>query len=1137
MALVCTAAAPAQPESKRPPQPTPLTGAQQERLKERDRLASEVGTLRAAGKFAEAAAACLQKLAIEREVYSKVHDDVAGSLDELAGLYEEREDFAAARTARQDVLKIRVALHGERDWRAADARRALDDLDRLARMTPEQRQRLAKARRADEQAEKLYAAGKYGECVPVMKRAAEIRKQLLGEGHPDYATNLDSLAQVYREMGDYTRAGPLFTQSRELRRRALGEGHPSYAESVNNYGGFCQESGDAARAAPFFRQALGVFQRAFGNEHPRCADCLNNLATLDHEAGDYARAEPLYRQASEICKQAQGTETQDYAMSLNNLAVLYQDMEDYALAEPLQSQAVEILKRTSGEKHPYYARALNNLALIYQELKEYPRAEALLRQAAAIDKQSQGEQHSSYATSLGNLALLYHDMGEDGKAEALQRQSLEIRRQTRGEKHPEYAVSLDNLARVYEDTGAYARAEPLMQKALEIRAQTLGKQHPDYARSVHNLAMHYLNTGAHAKAEPLFQEAVQIRRRSLDRAAAVQSQRQQLAMATALRSSLDGYLTLAARRATPAATAYAAVLAWKGSVWRRQRLLRIARVTTDPDIASLLEDLRHTTARFAALAFATPEPEEHDAWQNQLRDLTGRMEDLEIRLAQRSPAFRQTQEADRLTPERLKAVLPAGHALIDFLEYAHTDPPARGENRKPPERRLVAFVVRPGKAVVRLDLGPAAAIAAAIDRWRTAQLGSESTQQNAEAGQQLRKLLWQPLGPSLQGATMLLVSPDGALARFPLGALPAREPGRFLLEEISLAVVPVPQFLPELLGDVARPAAPSLLLVGDVDFGAAPGARAGQVVNTSAPHGPGRPRLRFDPLPASRDEVARIHGAFDDRFPGGRVTVLRGEAAAEAAAKREAPGHRWLHFATHAFFAPPAVRSALGPPPGPRVLPERAAAAVATAGPPGPGTMCAAALVVARGTEDVRAGDPFSRSGVAGWHPGLLSGLVFAGANRSPGPDQDDGILTALEVSELDLRGCDLAVLSACDTGLGASAGGEGLLGLQRAFQVAGARTVVATLWEVQDQAAGALMQRFYDNLWRRRMSKLEALREAQLHLLNEGLTPEPLARGPGKTRPVEAGALDRARQEATAKPPRTPPYYWAGFVLSGDWR
>ena len=123
--------------------------------------------------------------------------------------------------------------------------------------------------------------------------------------------------------------------------------------------------------------------------------------------------------------------------------------------------------------------------------------------------------------------------------------------------------------------------------------------------------------------------------------------------------------------------------------------------------------------------------------------------------------------------------------------------------------------------------------------------------------------------------------------------------------------------------------------------------------------------------------------------------------------------------------------------------------------------------------------DPFGGRGVVGFHPGLLSGLALAGANRPLEPGQDDGILTATEVAELDLSGVALVALSACETGLGQSAGGEGLLGLQRAFQEAGVGSVVASLWSVDDAATRALMERFYENLWQRRMGKLAALRSA----------------------------------------------------------
>jgi CHAT domain-containing protein len=205
-------------------------------------------------------------------------------------------------------------------------------------------------------------------------------------------------------------------------------------------------------------------------------------------------------------------------------------------------------------------------------------------------------------------------------------------------------------------------------------------------------------------------------------------------------------------------------------------------------------------------------------------------------------------------------------------------------------------------------------------------------------------------------------------------------------------------------------------------------------------------------------------------------SFTKGEAT-EAAISTAAGKHRYLHFATHGFFDDPK-------PTGQAISADDRSGA-------------------ARG----RRTSP---------NPALLCGLVCAGANR-PTAD-DDGVLTALEIADLDLGGVELAVLSACETGLGEVAGGDGVLGLQRAFQLAGARTTVTSLWQVPDEATESLMTRFYENRLKQGMPALKALREAQLWLLNEG---------------VEAGVL----KEPLRNGRRTPPLFWAAFVLAGDWR
>jgi len=243
------------------------------------------------------------------------------------------------------------------------------------------------------------------------------------------------------------------------------------------------------------------------------------------------------------------------------------------------------------------------------------------------------------------------------------------------------------------------------------------------------------------------------------------------------------------------------------------------------------------------------------------------------------------------------------------------------------------------------------------------------------------------------------------------------------------------------------------------------------------------------------EEAIRSRGSV-----GGSVTRLEGDRATESTFRAEASRHRFVHLATHGFFAPPQVSSAI----------SRAAR------------------------------NELSDRDVRGWHPGLLSGVVFAGVNQRPNAKEKqnthDGILTALELGPSDLERVELLVLSACETGLGRSAGGEGLLGIQRAAQDAGARTVVASLWQVDDRITMELMRRFYENLWKKKLSRVEALRQAQLSI-RDGDPSRLVARSKPTAPPKGEGKTTRGPGSVRKIVRSVGPGAWAGWVLSGDWR
>jgi CHAT domain-containing protein len=991
--------------------------------------------------------------------------------------------------------------------------------------TGEERQ-LNEAFAADEKLVALYDEGKFAEALSVAEEIFEIQKQVLGELHPDCAASLNNLAVLCEVTGNLTRAELLHRHVLELRRAVLGERHPEYATSLNNLGVLHFSMGNCAAAEPLCKQACEIEKSVLGDQHPSYAASLNNLAVIYRNLGDYASAEPLYRQSMKIDVATQGRQSPAYATSLNNMAALYESMGDYIRAEKLYRQALAIRRSAMGEQHPDYAISLNNLAGCYAENGEFSLAETLYRDAIEIETSNLGEQHPNLATSLNNLALLHQQNGDYIRAKPLHQQALTIRKAVLGEQHASVAQSFNNLAVLHDHIGNHARAEELYRRALAIRRSALGEQHPDYANSLNNLAGFLSSMREYSTAESLFQEALAVQEAILKRSSLVQSMRQQHCNQVKTRSFLDDRLANSVRFTTNVAPLAQDTWRWKGAVTTRQRSYR--RVADDPTLSPLFADLRSISQKLSAVSGRAPVPpapsapesnhgaykQERDAWEAHFASLVRESESVERQIASDSADFRRLREP--LMVASVQSRLPAGTALVDFLQYTDSMASPRASGPTASEDRFIVFVVRNDLPPTMIRLTSASSLAEAIRTFRRS-FQEEGTVVNhdqaaTEAAQRIRRELWLPIEEHLAGIDTVIISPDAALGTLPFGALPGRKKNGYLLEDYRIALLPMANLLTAFSDDeTADSVRPGLLLVGDVDYDAevdaAPTSFVAPLLLAEA-SGLRGAQKEWTGLAGFRAEFEFVHQKYLEVFgESAPVHTLTRRDATEDSVLDQAPEYGTLHLITHGYFEDPKIKSI---------------------------------SQVDVNTDDAMGGsagsDPFFNTYV----PGLLSGLVMAGANtRSDDPqDFNDGILRASEIEASSLQGVDLVVLSACETGLGAVAGGEGLTGLQRAFHIAGAQTVIASLWKVDDRSTQELMRRFYTNLWEQKMSKIDALREAQLWMLRHPKELEAMgvkgAGTRGRIRDLKAGD---PKPRETADGARTDPYFWAAFQLSGDWR
>jgi CHAT domain-containing protein/Tfp pilus assembly protein PilF len=904
-------------------------------------------------------------------------------------------------------------------------------------------------------AELYRTQGKYSEAEPLLQRSLAISEKALGKDHPNFATSLNNLALLYQAQGKYSEAEPLIQRSLAIREKALGKDHPDVASSLNNLALLYKAQGKYSEAEPLIQSSLVIREKALGKDRPDVANSLNNLAFLYNDQGRYSEAEPLVQRSLAIFEKALGKDHPDVATSLNNLAELYQDQGKYSEAEPLIQRSLTISEKALGKYHPTVATSLNNLAELYQDQGKYSEAEPLIQRSLTISEKALGKYHPTVATSLNNLAGLYKAQGKYSEAEPLIQRSLTIWEKALGKDHPDVALSLNNLAELYRTEGKYSEAEPLYQRCLAINEKALGKDHPHVANSLQNVALLYQAQGKSELAASKFKESLRLSNQSLERWLWGAGEKTRQSYMKQEESRHDAYLTFYALQNTPEEAFYFS-LSRKGLLLRiASEVGSLAKQSTDPAIQKQVQDFTALRTQLASLAFSGK------ADKKVIQDLEEKINTLEMELSQQVSSFKRSKT--EVTSEEVLEKLGNEQVVLDFLVYTEFD----FKNRKYKTDQVIALIAN--KAADKKDriklikLGELAPIAAAINSYQTAIVPNKDNANSREQtlkqnAQTLYNQLWQPLTPYLQNKKTVYLIPDGVLHLLPFKALQDKD-GHYLAESLQLITLSSARdiVLPPLTGKTSTAA-----IFAAPDYGDT------KTSTDNTTRGIDLKNIYFQPLASALQEGQQIQKLFFKKQPDSPATLLMKQKATEQAVTAST-SPKILHLATHGFFLEDTK-------PDEKALTH--------------GLMHGIDQDLPLGKID---------------NPLTHSGLAFAGANAgvqgNKQSDGTDGILTALEVLNLHLEGTDLVTLSACDTGKGDVKIGEGVYSLNRAFQEAGAKAVLSTLWSVDDQATEKFMQAFYNRFLDGKPAQ-QAIQETQDEFMKD----------------------EKYRN----------PFYWAGFVMMG---
>ncbi len=873
----------------------------------------------------------------------------------------------------------------------------------------------------------------------------------------------------------------------------------NHLDSISHHAKELSHIGKHEEAIVYGNQAEALSLQLYGEKSAEHAQSLSDLAGYYSHNGNYEKALQLGTTAMNIRAEVLGQDNPAYAQSLNNIARYHSYLGNYIEAVITGRKAMLLRADLLGKENADYAQSVSNLAGYQSRLGNYEEALTLGEEARDIREKVLGKEHPDYAQSLNNLSKYHYFLGHTEEAIRLAEQALSLRERLLGKHHPDYATALSNLADYHLKAGNYPQAMKYGEEALAIRKEILGTNHPEYAESVSNMASYHHSLGHHAEAVVYGEEAVALRRQllgedhlsythSLCKLATYYSANDQSDLAEETAQKATEQYTDAILGTFADLTSHERDLFWmRVKPWFSNTIFQLAAQHPSPkmvnsaynatllakglllnselEMANLLMESGDSALidSYKRLQYSRAMLTRQREWPKDKRTMNIDSLQRDITKQERHLVKRSKAYGNYTRPLKVKwerIVRQLGQKDL-AIEYVCY----RSTSGKEQYAAMVISKNQSSPVFVPLASGEQLSKIEAKDLYTTSQLSS---------------LVWKPLAKYLEGARNVYFAPAGELYNIAIESLPHWEdPSTLLMDHWQFYRLSSTREI-ALSRERKKPALNAAAIYGGVSYD----------LNASKDERHKTKRKGAKYLPGTKKEAVEI-GHTISGHDITTTTHLNTEATENSFKHLSGHAPTIIHIATHGFYWT---------------------------------------------DSEVRDGSMDEKLSFLSMYGNLddadkamtRSGLLLAGANEALTGlmhyrHADDGILTAKEISMLDLRGVDLLVLSACQTGLGRITG-DGVFGLQRGFKKAGANAILMSLWKVDDGATRILMTHFYDYLMQG-YGKHESLRRAQKDMQTMEV------KDPPRRKRAITSRAKRARHAKSLKK-YADPYYWAAFIL-----